>query len=621
MRHSTLRRQRPLLDALAQSWPRNNPITAVLVVAFAIVVAFSPNILVVSGIHNDYEMLYYRSPGFFHIEAGSLVAIARPVSTLLTNLPLIAVHSLSEFRWTRIFSTLSLCFLAAQMTAICVHQLHTRMWDAAIIVLATFLGYSVLNAPAWVAHLLPVFVCFVSYIVLSQSNIQLLSFIELFARKEYGALLRQVLAYLSLHVVWKACLIYQIAFYDYPPIALILVLFPLVGALFSKAPTGFRTFVALRDLAFVCANVVFFSLTTKLIYFPIVRHFTSLGSPDASPPQGPPFLARMAATYHFDFNLDLVAAWDRLVDILRVSGDLWFLPQANVHVLVGPLAVIAIACANGTTYLARRRRSGRQDMLAGTVVSQLSFVSSSATAWFAIAVPVACIVVAASPVLAASGGFVTYRTVTVPCAIVAIVSIFAIRCVVEALWAGIGSPLVEASKPGDVAIALAAAVACAANFHANYLTMKLARNELAYFTGIIREAVANRSKLIVIVDSRPFMLPEDIPVVYDGKGRSIPPYELGCFSGYCLQTGAIAHIAEAELGHPVDEIAVYSERDSYPVPGLTCQMLTAPTPSYPANASKKSVDLIDWFRTQAPVTCVQYSLDWHDLGYDPATSN
>jgi hypothetical protein len=81
-------------------------------------------------------LLYNRSAGFFPLEAEHPVAIARPVAALLTYLPLLAVNSLADYRWTRIISTLSFCFLGFQMIAICVHLLSTQVWDAVIVALA-----------------------------------------------------------------------------------------------------------------------------------------------------------------------------------------------------------------------------------------------------------------------------------------------------------------------------------------------------------------------------------------------------------------------------------------------------------------------------------------------------
>jgi hypothetical protein len=150
------------------------------------------------------------------------------------------------------------------------------------------------------------------------------------------------------------------------------------------------------------------------------------------------------------------------------------------------------------------------------------------------------------------------------------------------------------------------------NFYANYLTMRLSRNELAYFKGIARQAIDNGSKAIVLIDPRPFSLPEDIVVAYDQTGRAVPPYELGCLSGVCLQSGAILHVAAAELGHRMDVFDVHPIRHDEPTPGITCERLTAATPSY-RGLSERTISLVRFLRSQAPITCVTYSLAWRNL--------
>jgi hypothetical protein len=96
----------------------------------------------------------------------------------------------------------------------------------------------------------------------------------------------------------------------------------------------------------------------------------------------------------------------------------------------------------------------------------------------------------------------------------------------------------------------------------------------------------------------------------------VPPYELGCLSGYCLQTGAIVQIAARQLGYPADRFKVYPTRGSDPVPGLTCDMLTDPNAALPPRLSEKEQGTVDWLRNMAPVACMTYTLDWHDVGID-----
>lgn len=173
-------------------------------------------------------------------------------------------------------------------------------------------------------------------------------------------------------------------------------------------------------------------------------------------------------------------------------------------------------------------------------------------------------------------------------------------------------------------MALALVAALAGSFYANYATMKLARNEFAYFSGIVAQAIEIKSKTIFFLDPRPLTLPEDNPVLYERRGSAIPPYELGCLSAYCLQSGAIMHVAAAELGRPAGEFSILVPRGDYPVPGLSCSMLMLPDPTYPPNASAQVVATINYYRTfPGPITCATYDPAWHDLGatFDASARN
>jgi hypothetical protein len=167
-------------------------------------------------------------------------------------------------------------------------------------------------------------------------------------------------------------------------------------------------------------------------------------------------------------------------------------------------------------------------------------------------------------------------------------------------------------------MALAVGAACAGNAYANHAVMKLGRNEYAYFTRIVRQAVDNRSKAIVLIDPRPWSGAQGYNPwpVSDEKGRAVPPLELACFSSFCMQTGAIVRVIATEFGLPDKAYELVLTRGDEPIPGLTCEMLEAPEAGYPPNASRRSIELIDRYRSLAPLTCVTASTGWHDLALD-----
>jgi hypothetical protein len=600
--------------------PRRIPLPAILVFAIGVMFAFSPNILQVYGIHNDYEMLNFKSPGFFHPEAEALFAIARPVAALLTNLTMLPVQTMADYRWTRVFSILTVCFLGYQLMALCIHRLRTRAQDAVAIALATFLVppfiYSVLNATAWSPHLLSVLLVFAAYEILSRSNLLLVSFHEGLDRRDYRLLLGQALAYARLKPVWAACIVYQLALYDYPPNAMMLVLCPVIMVLFSRAPAFYRGLVALRDIAFVGVNLVVFAVSAKLIYLPFVHLFTSLGSGVPTPADADPLAERLTATYKFAFNLDPGAALERLGNLFGVAGDLWFLPQTKFHIVLGIVLVLALVLAQLSTLLDRGAKKPPVNGETGLLLNRLNIKDEGLPALVAIGVCVACFVVAGSAILASATGFITYRTIAVPTAILGVVSLFAVRGIAEWTWRIVGGSAAASGRTADVAVGLLACAAVGGNFYLNDLTMRLARNEFAYFTAMVRHVIELKSNTLVIVDPRPFSLPEDIPVVYDQRGRAVPPYELGCLSGYCMQSGSIAQIAARELGYPRGSFNVFSARGGRAIEGMTCEALADKKVAVPTTASPHARASIKWYRSLAPLTCVPYSLDWHDIGID-----
>lgn len=570
--------------------PRRIPAWAFLLFVAGFGLALSPNLLHLYGIHNDYEMLIFKNHGLLHHEADHLFAIARPLAALLCNLPLLPVETLGDYRWTRLFSTATVCLLGYQLISICVHHLRTSALQGAVVALVTFLVpafiYSVLNATAWGTHLVPLFIAFVAYEILARANVRAIPFIGIAARREWGALWHQALAYARLPEVWRASLVLQLAFYNFPPSALVLTLLPVVGVLFSRLPPAYRTTIALRDVAFVGLNVAIYVVSAKLVYIPIVGQLVSRTVTGESRPTQQ-FDERTASSYTYKINTDIGEILGRLENLVRVVGDLWFLPQTRLHVVA-----IAVMLAAILVVVLRNLQSVRR----GEASAKLGVL--------AVAIVGVCFLLSAVAVLGASGGFISYRTVPVTTALTAVVFLGAIRVIGE--------------MAGRIAVAVAlvatAGAAVAGNFELNYLTMKLARNETAYFQSIIQKTRDERTDVLFLIDPRTFSLPEDNAVQVDQHGRAIPPYELGCLSSICLQNGAIVTILAEERGIPRKQLRVYPVSGADPVAGITCDLLKSPTLVAPPGASEAAVATIKFWRSLAPFTCVSFSLDWHDLG-------
>lgn len=582
------------------------PAWAILVFVAAIFVAYSPSVLTVFQILADFDALALKEHHlFFHNEAVHLVTIARPVAALLSNLPVVPVQSPGDFRWVHLFSILTVCVLGWQLIGNCITRLHVGALDAVAVALAVFLGlaivYAVLESVAWAPHLFTALLAFWAYSILGSSNPLTVTFLGHLVRRDYRDLVDQVFAYCRSRPVWGACLIYQVAFYTYPPYALLVVVFPVVAVLFSRAPAAYRNLVAIRDVIFIAGNVVIYSLSTMLIYLPIVRLFTAKGSGVAGAYESE-FVENLYAGHQYAYNTDMWALLRRLGNLLTVSGDLWLLPQTHMHVVTAVVLVLGLAAARWGRIAAEVRPLAARGYGAAIAAGVL----------------VVCFVMAASPVLASAGGFLGYRTSVGTTAVAAITFIFAMRTLAELLWSAIGKPPGSVARAGNMAVALVVSMAFAANAYANYSLMKLGTNEYAYFSGIVRQAIADNAKGIVLIDPRPWRGAQDYnhwPIA-DQQGRAVPPFELGCFSSYCRLTGGIVRVIARDLGVSDKSFDLLVTRGDDPVPGLTCEMLKPSTPGYPANVSKQAIAIIDRYRALTPLSCHRITMDWHDLGID-----
>lgn len=573
--------------------------------SLAFLIALSPNVLHVYGIHNDYEMLIFKNHGLLFHEAEHLFSIARPVAALFSNLTLLPAETIQDFRWTRLFSIATVCVLGVQMMSICVHRLRVDPLPSVVVALATFLVpafiYSVLNAPAWATHLLPILIAFVAYEVLSQSNVRTLPLLGMVRRREYKSVLPHILVYGRQRAVWISCLILQLAFYDFPPNALILTAFPVVMVLFSRSPIPYRLLIAARDIGFVVANLGIYLISAKLIYIPLIRLVTYRNSDAWRLSHLSKFEERIASSYNYKLNTDPAQMLGRLKEIGDVAGDLWFMPQARLHLVLGFLVLLVLAV--------------------GLVGWRLGKSGERKTPFFgavAILTPAVCFLLGSSAVLGAGGGFVSYRTIPIPTAIAAIVAVYVVWLIAGKLGTIIARSVGAVGLVlANLALVATAIAAVAGNFEMNYLTMKLARNETAYFNKAIHQAITEGSKVFIIVDPRPFSLPEDHTANYDGHGRAIPPYELGCFSGFCLQDGAIVTILAEQAGIARGTLPIFTVRNGDPIPEASCGLLTDRSVPIPKSLPEEAAGTIRYFRTLSPSTCLSYSLVWRDLDYKP----
>lgn len=603
------RRTLPFSNALATNWPDRLSVWTVLTFGIVYLAAFLPGVVNVVGIHADYDELANKSWGFFHegVAVGCL-ASARPICSLLTNIPLLPASELADFRWVRLFSIATVWLLGTQLLIICTSHLAVRPRDALATALAVFLVpaflYSVLAANAWAPYLMSIFFSLWSYGQLSRSNIQATAFIDLVKRRAFREFIPQALSYLKLRPVVFAIVLTQVALFDYPPQTLILACIPVITLLFSTHPLTYRFVLVARDLIFLGLNVVLYTLVARFLFIPVMRRIIFPMSDSWAQGDLSALDLRIAESYRYALNFDLGEAFRRLGAIARVAGDLWFLPQLHINIAVGALILVVGVIALADRLWRRRDFSDSASYDWGRSAAALLFT-----------VPV-CFVLAGSAVLGASGGFVADRTVAMPVAIACIVSLFAVRYLVEFSVTAIGAPANWKVGAGNVAAAGLVAAAAGAMYYSNYLTMRLARNENAYHVAMVKEAEAAGVNAIVVVDPRPFTLPEDHPEIFDQKNRAVPPYGIGCFSGYCLPNDAIFRVVATELGMDGKRMKIWSLKGNDRGAGVTCELLKSPLAIFPAGASKHTVQMIQDIRASRPAACFTYDLAWHDVSID-----
>jgi hypothetical protein len=576
--------------------------------------AMSPNLIHIYGIHNDYEALTAKRLGFFHAETDQLLAVGRPVAALLSNLPILPLHSLADFRWARLFSLLTAIIAGLQLIYICRVRLRTSSAAAGSVAITTFLAlpyiYSILQPAAWAPHLVSTIAALAAYAVLSRTNVRALPFVATVEGRDLTQLWLQTRVYVSAPDFLRACLLMQVALYGYPPNALIVVLMPLAVILLSQAPHFYRTLIALRDILFIGVNLACYTLVTKFIYLPVIKLFVYRLSDEWQRTNLDEFDQRIAPSYSYGLNLDITAILARLRDVIRVGADLWFLPQYQFHIVVAITLVVVVVLINV--------RSGmqRHDVLDDATLQPLLLSSFKSGLLRTAAVFAICMLLACAPILLSSGGFVTYRTIPVACALVGL--LFLYLAMAAALFVSEWLSLSALSREGWAVIGLAVVsiLALGGNWWANQATFLLARNEFRYFEAIVKEAKARGSPGLALIDPRPFFLPEDIPSVVDRGGRPVPPFELGCLSSYCLQNGAIIQVLAAQFGWDIKPFGIQMMRGSAAMPGINCELLKAPTFTFPPQTARRTTEGITFTRTLQPLTCVMFSLDWHDLRAD-----
>ncbi len=575
--------------------------------AIAMVIAYLGSTFAVYGVHGDYDSFTGRNPDspFYFVEAWQLLSVARPVAVWVSNIPLYPMSGIEDFPWARLFGMLALCVIGIHMISICVSRLRVRPFDALALAIVAFLApafaVSIMNIAAWGPYQTAVWFAFCAYSFLSVSNKQLFLFSSYATARQYRGVIRHVWHYITRWHFGLAFLFFQIAMYDYPSNALFFCLLPAIALLFSQSPFLYRALIACRDIVFLGANLVIYFLTTKLIYFPILKaNYPVRVFPDTG----------YTSYYRFELQRDPLAFLARLSEQLRVGGNLWFLPQSHVYIAVAMIVL-------GGLWLAQSRFVPSSTNF-GSQLARLKIKSAWSEGAFIVGIVAICYFVSGSPILLSIGGIVDYRTIAAPTALTAVIFLFMIGGIAEILEVRV--PSLNALPWSLPRIAIIAVLISAVGITADHIrmTVRLSVNEFAYVTSLIRHAAETDHRTLVILDQRDVFPPNDLPVAYDQKQRAIMPYQLGCFSSYCFSQPEIYAIARRQLGYANTRIAINIFRGDE-AQGLTCASFAAPDSAIPPALSAETTDKIKEIQKRGGVDCVPFDLVWHDIALSPDT--
>ena len=582
---------------------RSPPWWTVVALVAAMTCAYFATIVYVFGIHDDYETLLYKSSNpFFFNDAAQALSIARPILILVSNIPLAPMHSIADFRWGRVFSLLTVCFLGFQLIQISVRYLRIRASHALLVAIATFLApgfaFSIMNLASWGPDFVSIALAFFAYAILSTTNVDAFLLRDAIRPHSVYLFLRRSVDYASTkRFLWSSALLLT-ALYNYPINSLIVCLFPVLALLFSTSSRPYRLTIACRDIAFIVCNLIAYIATTKLIYFPLVTRLYGL---KAFPSQGP------GSEYRFAVQLDPYTVFARLGEALRVAANLWFLPQSRFYLA----SLLLVLCATG---LATFRKTCTPADPHHDFLGRLNIASRKLDGIVCLAALLACYLLALAPVLYSIGGYIDYRTVVVATALTATIVLYAVGAGVSIIASTIARYGIRRVQWAGFVSAGFVLIGVGITSAQVNTTVRLARQEFAYARVIARQAVQEDAKTLVIIDPRPAFMPYDYPIAEDRQHRAILPYTLGCFSSICLPLEGIFEVASRQAGFGEGRFAIEIFRGEASR-SVTCDLFTAGA-TLPPSLTSEIAARIEKIRTHGNVTCVPFELTWFDTQGD-----
>lgn len=373
-----------------RQWSRGAILFIVFVVLYGII--FNSALFAEYGICNDYLVFQYQNTKCCvdFPETQHLFWVGRPLGALLLNVHFSFLTDVASFAWARLASLI----IAAATAAYVVHSLEkiapeNRMTALAVGVLIFTLP-SYLLYIQWLTNLVPGILA----VALSAAAY---SWID---RGVAGTPSRKAPIAVGLALLFASFLIY-------PPNAFFYLLFTCWRAAFAAADRR-RLSRAAIDFVILGAMSGAYVLAAKLLVLPFMKAAFGLGR-----------INRPRGTYAVNFASDIERTISVALEYVTAASNLWLMGWSGIFSLITAAAVVVAAVVS-----VHRWRSSIPER-------QREAVSCAVT--------LGAILVSAAPVVAASGGFVMFRSLFVTAALTVLLGSLLLRFVVgkKGLQAGV----------------------------------------------------------------------------------------------------------------------------------------------------------------------------------------
>lgn len=374
--------------------------------AVSLLFVYAPTFFIEFGIHNDYsikdtldEFSFRRLTSYLrHTESMHLCYVGRPLNAILFNIHEAMFHTITDFAYGRVISSLVASACAVLLFRFLQSECRVKPAPAFAV------SFSIFTIPSCYVYLL------------WHTNFIPGIFNVLFASCLYG----------FVHLVWRrydddrkrlvmfgllpALFLLVSSFLIYPPSTFSFLIFSFAMAVFaadSRWPQIRRYIV--RDLTLVTLAMGIYYAVCKVLVFPLFRWYF-----------GSKFTTWDPVTYSYSLSLN-ANHWIGIVrELARIGLRLWHTDTCSSLMP----SVLAITFGVSAAMVLRRKYRGEGGDVSGNYLLQRWITG------------VVILLLSLSPILVSPGGFVAYRTVFVPIALLAMLFVGALCSIAGAMKFG-----------------------------------------------------------------------------------------------------------------------------------------------------------------------------------------